>query len=91
MGENESKQLINRFLELSARAQDRGYWTETEFLTPADQDILFQLHCPVSPLFTGGYVGAERRIAASTFSGKDGIIKRLEAANRNTGERKTVI
>ena len=64
MGENESKQLINRFLELSARAQDRGYWTETEFLTPADQDILFQLHCPVSPLFTGGYVGAERRIAA---------------------------
>lgn len=60
--------------------------------------FIFRFQFDNSPTFidkiiwtAASFGAAERRIAASTFSGKDGIIKRLEAANRNTGERKTVI
>lgn len=49
-----------RFAELAERAARCNMWTETDFLSMAEQDELLSLHLPVT-LF-GGYETAERRI-----------------------------
>ena len=63
--EEEIRQLQKRFEELSARADGRGRYTYTQFLTLAEQDVLSrmerQLAAPVTWL--GGYDTAERRVA----------------------------
>lgn len=63
MAEDNIRQLINRFTELSSRAYDHNIFTHTEFLSMAEQDILLSLRLPAAPEFIGGYDGAERRIA----------------------------
>lgn len=55
--------LKKRLSELSARAETRGCYTHSEFLTLAEQDALLHLPLPAAPTLWGGYVGAERKIA----------------------------
>lgn len=55
--------LKKRMAELSARADNRGCYTQSEFLTLAEQDVLLQLRLPVLPVLWGGCEGAERKIA----------------------------
>ena len=59
------RQLQKRFEELAARADGRGRYTYTQFLTLAEQDVLRkmerQLAAPVQ--WMGGYEAAERRLA----------------------------
>lgn len=64
MGENEDRLLKKRFMELAARADNQGYWTQTAFLNPAEQSLLLTMRLPLPPVFYGGYPYAERRIAA---------------------------
>ncbi len=55
--------LKNRFAELSDRAFERGIYTNSEFLTQAEQSELLKMKLPVKLLLYGGYDSAERRIA----------------------------
>ncbi|MBQ7092162.1 MAG: hypothetical protein IJN83_05875 [Clostridia bacterium] len=64
MADAERQQLINRFEELADRADRQGFWTDTEFLTLAQQDILCTLRLAVPHALYGGYPGGERKIAA---------------------------
>lgn len=64
MGESEDRLLKKRFSELAARADSQGYWTQTAFLSPAEQALLLTLRLPFPPVLDGGYLYAERRIAA---------------------------
>lgn len=57
------KQLINRFTELANRSDQRGIWTETDFLSMAEQDLLQRQKYPIPYTLIGGYDSAERRIA----------------------------
>lgn len=63
--EEDIRQLQKRFEELAARADGRGRYTYTPFLTLAEQDVLQkmarQLACPFQ--WMGGYDTAERRLA----------------------------
>lgn len=60
----EIQQLKKRFTELSHRADARGCYTTTEFLTLAEQDVLLHLPQSGAPVrLVGGYDGAERKIA----------------------------
>lgn len=63
--ENEEKMLQKRLLELSRRADARGIYTYTDFLTLAEQDVLCRMERQLSAPFRwmGGFEGAERRIA----------------------------
>lgn len=67
------RQLQKRFSELAARADSRGRYTFTQFLTPAEQDVLLrqagQLRVPVCRM--GGYDGAERCVAC--FGNEDSL------------------
>lgn len=56
--------LKKRLVELSARADARGRWMYTEFLTLAEQDILSRLRLSAPYLLLGGTDVAERRVAA---------------------------
>lgn len=65
MPENE-KILINRYIELASRAAGCGIFTNSEFLSAAEQNTLSRL--PAQSLaapyaFYGGYAAAERQIA----------------------------
>lgn len=63
--EEDIRQLQKRFAELAARANGRGRYTYTQFLTLAEQDVLQtmarQLDAPF--VWMGGYEAAERRLA----------------------------
>lgn len=56
------KALQNSFSELAGKAAD-GYYTYSDFLTLAEQDVLLSMRLPVRVTLWGGYEGAERRIA----------------------------
>ncbi len=55
--------LKNRFSELSGRAFDRGIYTNSDFLTQAEQSELLKMRLPVKFALYGGYDNAERCIA----------------------------
>lgn len=59
------RQLQKRFSELAARANGRGRYTYTQFLTLAEQDVLRKLERQLDAPFQwmGGYEAAERRLA----------------------------
>lgn len=59
------RQLQKRFEELAARANGRGRYTYTQFLTLAEQDVLRKLERQLEAPFQwmGGYEAAERRLA----------------------------
>ena len=59
----EDKKLQKRFSELAARAASRGCWTNTEFLTPAEQDLLLRTPLEAPAALFGGFDAAERRLA----------------------------
>ena len=64
---DEIQQLKKRYIELSARASAQNRWTHTDFLSLAEQDVLYRITpAELSALFTlyGGFDGAERRVAA---------------------------
>lgn len=59
------RQLQKRFEELAARADGRGRYTYTQFLTLAEQDVLQKQARSLATTFQwmGGYEAAERRLA----------------------------
>lgn len=57
------RQIQNRFTELAERSEKQNIWTESDFLSMAEQDILLSMHYSVQVNLTGGYENAERRIA----------------------------
>ena len=59
------RQLQKRFEELAARADGRGRYTHTQFLTLAEQDVLQKMSRQLAAPFCrmGGYETAERCIA----------------------------
>lgn len=59
----ENKKLQKRFSELAARAASRGCWTNTEFLSPAEQDLLLRTALDAPAVLAGGFDAAERRLA----------------------------
>ena len=60
--ENEAL-LKNRLNELARRAEGRGQWVFSEFLTPAEQDVLLRLRVPCPFTLFGGLESSERRVA----------------------------
>lgn len=56
--------LKNRLTELAKRAETRGVWTFSEFLSLAEQDVLMRLRLGCPYTLDGGWVSAERRVAA---------------------------
>lgn len=70
MAQSNGEQAKKRFLELAGRAEAQGFWTETAFLTLAEQETLHRLRLPVPFALFGGYPEAERRLAAF---GSEGI------------------
>ena len=60
---DDEKKLVHRFTELAERSFSGGIYTETEFLTPAEQALLKTniRHVPYS--FYGGYPDAEKAMA----------------------------
>ena len=60
---DEERALRNSFAELAARAAEGSYYTYSDFLTLAEQDTLQSMQLPTAFTLTGGYDGAERRIA----------------------------
>lgn len=50
-------------LELAQRAADGCYYTYSNFLTLAEQDVLQSLKLPMGVTLEGGFDGAERRMA----------------------------
>lgn len=63
--EEDIRQLQKRFEELAARADGRGRYTYTQFLTLAEQDVLQKQARRLASSFQwmGGYEAAERRLA----------------------------
>lgn len=57
------RQLQNRFSELAERCERQNTWTETDFLSMAEQDTLLSMRFGVKAELLGGYENAERRIA----------------------------
>ncbi len=64
MADAERQQLINRLSELAERADRQGFWTDTEFLTLAEQDILCALRLAAPFSLHAGYPDGERKVAA---------------------------
>jgi len=58
----EEKLLKKRFSELSARASSNYYYTYSEFLTLAEQDLLIRTPLESSYTLIGGYDAAERKL-----------------------------
>lgn len=63
--EEDIRQLQKRYAELAARANGRGRYTYTQFLTLAEQDVLQKMARQLDAPFVwmGGYEAAERRLA----------------------------
>lgn len=55
--------LKNRLSELAERAFNRGIYTNSEFLTQAEQSELLKMRLPLKSVLYGGYADAERCIA----------------------------
>ncbi|MBR5233339.1 MAG: hypothetical protein IKW03_03925 [Clostridia bacterium] len=55
--------LKNRFAELAQRSYERGIYTNSEFLTAAEQNELLKIKLPVKVSLYGGIDNAERCIA----------------------------
>lgn len=55
--------FCRRMEELSSRAFSRNCYTQTEFLTLAQQDMLLHQSLPLAPTLWGGFDEAERKIA----------------------------
>lgn len=55
--------MKKRFEELSSRSYSNGIYDFTEFLSPAEQNLLRSLHLSSPCTFCGGYGGAEKAIA----------------------------
>lgn len=60
---NEDNQLKKRFGELASRAEERGCYTYSEFLTIAEQDTLCSLSITAPYKLEGGYPLSERKLA----------------------------
>ncbi len=63
----DTRTLENHFADLAARAERTGYPQFTDFLDTAEQDVLTRMQkkfTPVRVALSGGYEGAERRIAS---------------------------
>lgn len=54
--------LKNRFLDMANRAETKGTWVYSEFLTEAEQSELRKMRLSVGVDFYGGYEAAERQI-----------------------------
>ena len=52
-----------RILELSSRADSRGFYTFTDFLNPTEQSALLNMRLPVPVTLYGGAEQCERRMA----------------------------
>ena len=63
--------LKNRFSELAERSEKLNTWTETDFLSMAEQDTLLSMRLGVRTALFGGYENAERRIGI--FGSEDDI------------------
>jgi len=63
MGESDERQLKNRFEELADRSDRQYCWTNTDFLSVAEQDTLLRMRSGMRFVLDGGYADAERRIA----------------------------
>lgn len=63
MAEDDTELLKKRINELAERAYRSGFPTRTRFLNAAEQSVLLSLRLPVKAHLTGGYDGAERRVA----------------------------
>ncbi len=63
--EEDIRALQKRYSELAARADGRGRYTFTQFLTLAEQDVLQRMERQLAAPFVllGGYEAAERRLA----------------------------
>lgn len=68
---DEERALRNNFSELAARADNGSYYTYSDFLALAEQDILLGMRLPVPVSLCGGYDGAERRVAV--FGSEDDL------------------
>lgn len=69
MAEDDRRQLIKRFEEIAERAERTYVPQETKFLNMAEQSDLLGIHTSVPYFLTGGYDGAERRIAVFGLDG----------------------
>jgi len=63
MAEDDIELFKKRMNELAQRAYRTGGLIRTRFLNIAEQSVLLSLRLPVSVHLTGGYEGAERRVA----------------------------
>jgi len=61
--QNDDTILQNRFLELASRAASRCFYTYTDFLNTAEQELLFNTKTEICPVLIGGFANAERKIA----------------------------
>ncbi len=57
------KILQNHFIDLASRARDGSYYTYSNFLTLAEQDLLFKTKTDTHASLRGGYENAERKLA----------------------------
>lgn len=57
------KILQNHFLDLAVRAREGSYYTYSNFLTLAEQDLLLKTKTDISSALIGGYKNAERKLA----------------------------
>lgn len=60
---NEEELLKKRLSELSHRAYERGYATNSEFLNQDEISVLMGLKLDIKPILYGGYENSERCIA----------------------------
>lgn len=57
------KILQNHLLDLSSRARDGSYYTYSNFLTLAEQDLIMKTKTDISFSLFGGYENSERKLA----------------------------
>lgn len=60
---DDTQLLKNRLEELARRSRNKGIWVYSDFLTTAEQSVLFSMRLPYPFFLDGGYAGAERRVA----------------------------
>ena len=83
------RDLINRFTELSYRAEKTGAAFYTDFLDVASQSDLLCLDLPVEPTLEGGYPDAERRIGCFGGDTPDIVCVKVEPLDMKFADRLT--
>ncbi len=83
------RDLINRFTELSYRADKTGAAFYTDFLDVASQSDLLCLDLPVAPTLEGGYPEAERRIGCFGDGVPDIVCVKIEPLDMKFADRLT--